>query len=152
MEHEIDVVYLTPGDLKHLVVTCSCGTWHWHILKYDEAKDHFSAHIASLDRNRPSADAAEERVLLATCDWYGISYQRLIAGRGVARQADARHVAMYIIREHLHLSYNSIGSLFQREHSTAIHGVRKVKALLETNPVLREAVEEITKRAGITSI
>jgi chromosomal replication initiation ATPase DnaA len=43
------------------------------------------------------------------------------------RHATARHVAMWVLREH-RLSYPQIGSVMGRDHTTAMYSVRKVEA------------------------
>ncbi len=58
--------------------------------------------------------------------------------------ADARHIAMYLLREECQLSLKDIGRLLGgRDHSTVIHAVHKVELLMRTDPILRRQVSEI---------
>jgi chromosomal replication initiator protein len=45
----------------------------------------------------------------------------------------ARHTAMSILRRDLHLSYYEIGFMFNRNHSSVIHGVKSVDAMHKVN-------------------
>ena len=59
--------------------------------------------------------------------------------------AEARQIAMYLIRKMTNLSLPDIGKEFSRDHSTVIHAVRKVEAALadSKNP-LNDAIRDIT--------
>jgi len=55
-----------------------------------------------------------------------------------------RHVAMYLARERLGVSYSTIGRYFGgRDHSTVLSAIRKVKALLASNPDFGKEVDDI---------
>ena len=58
--------------------------------------------------------------------------------------AEARQVAMYLIRKMTNMSFPDIGREFGRDHSTALYGVGKVEAALgdSKNP-LNESIREI---------
>lgn len=59
--------------------------------------------------------------------------------------AEARQVAMYLIRHLTNLSLPEIGREFGRDHTTVIHSIRKVEALLkDTNHPLHATVRDIT--------
>lgn len=48
-------------------------------------------------------------------------------GRGDARTAFARHVAIYIARTRLGFSFTAAGRLFDRDRTTAAHACRRVE-------------------------
>lgn len=59
--------------------------------------------------------------------------------------AEARQIAMYLIRTMTNLSLPEIGREFGRDHSTVIHSVKKVElALKEPNSGLSDNVRDIT--------
>lgn len=59
-----------------------------------------------------------------------------------AKVCDARHVCMWLIRKHCtRASYPTIGMWMQRDHTSVIHGVRKVDANFEHYAPIIEAVE-----------
>lgn len=43
-----------------------------------------------------------------------------------------RHIAMYLLRKHGHSSFPFIGSVMNRDHSSALHAYRKIDKDLET--------------------
>lgn len=57
--------------------------------------------------------------------------------RGETRARDVvyyRQAAQFVAYERLGLSYLKIGRLTGRDHTTVIHGIRRVRVLLETEP------------------
>ena len=76
--------------------------------------------------------------------YYNISEDSL---RGTQRNkgtAEARQVAMYLIRKMTNLSFPDIGKEFSRDHSTAIHSVTKMENLLaDTANPMHDTVKEI---------
>jgi chromosomal replication initiator protein len=61
--------------------------------------------------------------------------------------ADARHLAMYLLREDSALSLPQIGALFGgRDHSTVAHGVAKITAELRRDEQLRATVAALRER------
>ena len=58
--------------------------------------------------------------------------------------AEARQVAMYLIRKMTNLSLPDIGKEFSRDHSTVIHAVRKVEtALADSKNPLNDTIRDI---------
>jgi chromosomal replication initiator protein len=88
--------------------------------------------------------ADPHRLLEAVSSYYGISIQAL-AGKSRARPiAEARHTAMYLLREDAQLALKQVGLLLgHRDHSTVIHGVQKVAKSLATDPRLLSQLSEI---------
>lgn len=68
-----------------------------------------------------------------------------IYGRKRSQQiSDARHIAMYLIRENTDLSYPQIGRIMgQRDHSTIIHGHRKIRREMARRPDYAATVNAI---------
>ena len=88
-----------------------------------------------------------DRLLDAVAESYGISRRRLRANRRYRLDAEARHVAMYLIRRHApEMSYPDIGRLFGRHHTTAISAERRVREMLERDVPLQAMVLEIEER------
>lgn len=56
----------------------------------------------------------------------GVNYDILKSRRKVTNISEARQIAMYIIKKETGLSSHDIGRLFNRNHATAIHNVKKV--------------------------
>lgn len=59
----------------------------------------------------------------------------------------ARGVAMYLARELAGSSLNQIGSFFGgRDHTTVLHGCRRTKELLSSEPAIRQAIQQVGRR------
>ncbi len=54
-----------------------------------------------------------------------------------------RHIAMYISRITLDSSYGSIGDAFNRDHSTVMNAVKKIKKMVTEDAELREIIDEL---------
>lgn len=67
------------------------------------------------------------RIINAVCMIYDVTYDQLRAPtRGKEEIADARHMAMYILRRHGNMSLNQVGKIFKRDHSTVAHACRRI--------------------------
>ena len=79
------------------------------------------------------APLTSEAVVSGVARYFNVSPATL-AGPSRARPiAEARHVAMYLLREESQLPLKQIGRLLgNRDHSTVIHGCRKVSTLVNT--------------------
>lgn len=87
-----------------------------------------------------------EEILRAVADYYQITIQDLKSPRRHKSLARPRQIAMYLCKKYLKASYPEIGVAFGgRDHTTIIHGVRKVESLLLDNNVLKEEVELLEK-------
>jgi chromosomal replication initiator protein len=95
---------------------------------------------------RPAvAEPADPHTTLeAVSAYYGIALPAL-AGKSRARPiAEARHVAMYLLREDCQLALKQIGLLLgHRDHSTVIHGLQKIARLLQCDATLVAQLSEI---------
>jgi len=70
--------------------------------------------------------------------------------KGPARQqrvVRARGVAMLLARQLTNNSLEQVGRHFgNRDHSTVLHACRKTQSLIQTDPAIRRAVEELTQQ------
>lgn len=66
--------------------------------------------------------------------------------KSTARQqkiAHARHVAVYLAREVLQMSYEAIGEFFSKKHTTIMYSCDLVADKLKTDEDLKISIEEI---------
>ena len=74
----------------------------------------------------------------------GISVDALTSKRRERQVAYARHLAMYLLRDLAQQSYAQIGRLLGgRDHTTVLHGYRRVSEMLESDPDVRRDLTEI---------
>jgi chromosomal replication initiator protein len=97
----------------------------------------------SLRNNRPRI-ITPQLILEATCVQYGFDIEDL-CGRSRRRPlVAARQVAMYVMRELTELSYPNIAKEFGgRDHTTVIHAVEKITALMNERRQIYDQVTEL---------
>jgi chromosomal replication initiator protein len=91
-----------------------------------------------------AAPADPQAILEAVSAYYGVPIPA-ITGKSRAKQtAEARHIAMYLLREDVELALKQVGLLLgHRDHSTVIHGVNKIAHALIADPKLSAQLNEI---------
>jgi chromosomal replication initiator protein len=83
-------------------------------------------------------------VLSAVANHYSIKQNAITGIRRQKKIALARHVAMFLLKDMIQLSYSEIGQLFSnRDHTSVIHGVNKINIGCRSDEVLRQDVEAI---------
>lgn len=95
---------------------------------------------------RPLLDALFE----AAADACAVSVHDVLGASRDTCVARARHVIAYLLRRDFRLSYPEIGMVLGRDHTTAIHAVRRVEAsaeLLEFVERVRAHVQEVQHAA-----
>ena len=80
----------------------------------------------------------------AICSAYGFTRPELVSSRRTKDIVRARHIAFYIAKKHTTNSYPLIGRFFgDRDHTTVMHGVRKIERELKTDPKLQAEIAAI---------
>lgn len=84
-------------------------------------------------------------IISEVCRFYSIEEQVLRGTLKNKNTAEARQVAMYLVRKLTNLSLPDIGREFGRDHSTVIHAIRKVEtALADANSELSANIHDIS--------
>ena len=97
-------------------------------------------------------DAADPEITVATimsvtAEYFGISMEDLCGSSRSRTLVTARQVAMYLCRELTDLSLPKIGQHFGgRDHTTVIHGYRKIETLMKERRPVYNQVSELTNR------
>ena len=82
-----------------------------------------------------------QHVIVTISQYFNISNKELLEKGRKKEIAYARHLAMYIMRSELNISYPSIGNHFGgRDHTTALHAFEKISKDIEINEKVREDV------------
>jgi chromosomal replication initiator protein len=85
-------------------------------------------------------------VLQAVCSHFSLEEKELL-GRGRARTVSfPRQVAMYLMRKDADISLEEIGQTLRRDHTTVLHGIRKIEAEMARDATLRNDVMSIRER------
>lgn len=87
---------------------------------------------------------AGRHVVDRTAAHFGVPEAALSGARRDARTAHARQVTMYLLRNDASLSLPEIGRMLGgRDHTTALHGYRKIERLLRIDDTLKNDIETI---------
>ena len=84
-------------------------------------------------------------IISQVCKFYSFDEVTLRGPQKTKGIAEARQTAMYLIRKLTNLSLPDIGKEFDRDHSTALHAIRKVEAGLKNgDTTLQNNIRDIT--------
>ncbi len=84
-------------------------------------------------------------IITQVCSYYSVDENALRSTLKNKGTAEARQIAMYMIRKITTLSLPDIGKEFGRDHSTVLHSIRKVEAALkDSGSPLHDAIRDIT--------
>ena len=90
-----------------------------------------------------------EQIQRKVCDLFGIRLSDLKAKTRTKAIAFPRQIAMYLARQLTHASLAEVGRAFGgKDHTTVLHAVDKVQALLQEDPKLRRTIDGLIQ--GIT--
>lgn len=85
-----------------------------------------------------------DQITKEVADYYGLTKQQLVGKTRTRNIANARHIAIYLSRKLLTLSYTKIGDEFGgRDHSTIMSSCTKVEKLIKKDPAYDKAVKDI---------
>lgn len=85
-------------------------------------------------------------VMQGVCTHFSIEEKELL-GRGRSRAVSfPRQVAMYLMRKDADISLEEIGQALRRDHTTVLHGIRKIDSEMARDATLRNDVISIRER------
>ncbi|MBR7122004.1 MAG: chromosomal replication initiator protein DnaA [Oscillospiraceae bacterium] len=100
--------------------------------------------IADMYKTEGNTLPTPSLIISQVCKFYSIDEQTL---RGTLRNkgtAEARQVAIYLIRKLTNLSTPDIGKEFNKDHTTILHSITKVEAALKTDENLQHHIRDIS--------
>lgn len=88
-----------------------------------------------------------KQILEKTADFYDISVEELTGQKRDKEIVLPRQVAMYLMREEMHLSYPKIATeVGKKDHTTIMHGVEKIEKEIDSNEQLRQEIGLVRER------
>ncbi len=103
----------------------------------------------ALSSSARANEASVEDVQRVVCHHFKLKSGDLLSKDRHKSVAFARHVAMYLCRERLKCSLPELGRAFgNRDHTTVMSAVRKVKALRGADPEVRAHLEALERKLG----
>lgn len=98
-------------------------------------------------RTRPfNRVVSPEQVIDQVCEALRVSREEMLSEKRDQPLADARTIAVHIMRAYLFLELREIGRIFKRNHSTVLTMIRKFENLKDTakfTPVLRACLNNL---------
>jgi chromosomal replication initiator protein len=95
---------------------------------------------------QPGSEIPAQVILDETAKYFGLTREDLVSKNRSRPLTTARHVAMYMMRECTGLSLIKIGELFERDHTTVLHGVKKVELLMRDRAPIFRQIQDLTKK------
>jgi chromosomal replication initiator protein len=86
-----------------------------------------------------------DKVFAAIFKKYSIKQEDIKGTKRNKEIAQARHVAVYLLRTVTDMSLPKIGKIFKRDHTTILSSLDNVEKRMAQNPVFRAEVEELIK-------
>ena len=121
------------------------------ILAYRDLNDmpmdlpHISRAIDDMFKNEGSALPTPSLIINQVCKFYSIDESALRGTQRSKGTVEARQVAIYLIRELTNLSTTDIGEEFNKDHTTMLYSIDKVKAALAAgDEQLKNHIRDIT--------
>ncbi len=85
-------------------------------------------------------------IMEETANYFSLSAADLMSKSRSRPLTQARHIAMYLMRENTGLSLVKIGEIFGgRDHTTALHGIKKVEADMRARDTTFRQVQDLTR-------
>ena len=88
--------------------------------------------ISIIDPGNIPTDALIEKILSSVSRAYGVPVDQMKSKKRTDTVANARHVAVYLIKQLTELTLKEIGAIFGRDYSTVISSIDKVDKSIKT--------------------
>jgi chromosomal replication initiator protein len=92
------------------------------------------------------AEIPPDLILEETAQYFGLTRDDLTSKNRSRPLTTARHVAMYLLRDQTGLSLLRIGERFERDHTTVMHGIRKVESMMRARGSTYRQVQDLTRK------
>lgn len=109
-----------------------------------EVDEELVSEFFGVEKKRKSKKVRPASVIAKTAKYFEFKSSDLKSKSRKAPIANARHIAMYILKTELDPSYEKIGGMFGgRDHTTVMHGVEKISAAKRKDSQIRRDISEI---------
>ncbi len=102
---------------------------------------------ASINRTNKLRPVSSKQILEKVAKFYDLSVKEMCSKSRVANIKTARQIAMFILSKELSMSTTKIASeVGVKDHTTVMHGIKKIESDLRLNFALRDQIEEIKEQ------
>lgn len=110
-----------------------------HVTEVQQALNHIKArHMTPNTQNPAILNLIDQFCKLYNCTW-----QQLCTKDRHAWVVECRYLLMYYLFNQYRLTNSLIARLFNKDHTTVLHGIRKIKDQMEVDINFREYVERM---------
>lgn len=102
--------------------------------------------ILKLDTYRLKKDVSIEDLARASAQYFEVSLADLKSKSRDQRFTHPRHIAMYLAYEKFNNTFKEIGNFFNRDHSSVVSAVEKIRAHLKTDAQLSKDINNIEEK------
>lgn len=88
-------------------------------------------------------DLTVEKIAKSTADYFNLDVKKLQSTERQKSIAKARHIAIYLSRNILGMSYEAIGQYFNKKHTTIMYSCDMVEEKLQSDADLQATIEDI---------
>ena len=137
----------TPGSMRELegavnTLAAAAGS-RLATVSVDEASILLGAALRGGPERRITVDEIQKTV----ADHFNLKQADLLSERRTRSVARPRQMAMYLCKQHTTRSYPDIGRRFGgRDHTTVLHGVRKIEELMAQDDQIARDVAALTRK------
>jgi len=108
-------------------------------------KDNIDEAISIIDPGNIPTDALVEKIIFSVSKAYGVDVESMKSKKKTNNIANARHIAIYIIKKMTELTLKEIGAIFNRDHATVISSIDKVERNMSTVNNYEKEINRIIK-------
>ncbi len=101
--------------------------------------------ISDIVKEKVSVNVTIEKVLEIVSKKYGVSEDEIRSKKKTNSVANARQIAMHVLRKTTELSLPKIGKIFNRDHSTVLSSINKVENEIKCNSLFEIEINELIK-------
>jgi len=123
---------------------------HSQLMGVSPTLDSTSDLLGDLISHSSSHFLSPQGIIKLATEMFKLSQEELTGQSRKQELVMPRHITMYAIREHTDLSYPAIGEFFSnRDHSSVMHAVSKVKKQIKEKPEVYESVVALTSKINL---
>jgi chromosomal replication initiator protein len=102
--------------------------------------------------NRPTKKITPEDITNVVANYFVVEVDKIIEqGRGTKEVAQARQLAMFLMKELTSASLKTIGQRFGgRDHSTVVHAIKTIEKAMEKDDQFKKSVDAIMSKLATT--
>ncbi len=105
--------------------------------------------VRDIQSNHEPIPVTVEKIISEVGKFYSVTPEEMRSQKRSSQISTARQVAIYVVNQVTGLSYSNIGQEFgNRDHSTIVYAISKVKSSIKKDPSFKGMVEDMIKNMG----